>query len=494
VSGTVIPNVPPQFFDNNGAVAAGYKLFTYSAGTTTKINTYSDAALTTPNTNPIVLDSAGRATIFLQALSYKFVLAPPTDTDPPSSPIWTRDNVLALSGFEINVDVPFTAGENVLTNDALYLSAGDGGRTAGRWYKTDADLVYASVSADALGIALAATTLGDSGKVRIIGRVTGLTGITAGAVQYLSSTAGLLTETKPTNPAFAKALAVGDSATSIIVNYHTPRPLAAIDVFTSNGTWTKNPKAVMVQVVCIGGGGGGGSGRRGAAGTDRFGGGGGQGGGYSYVCIPASVCGATEAVTVSTTATGGAGIVADNTNGNNGNAGGASVFGNFIQAAGGQPGQGGTAAAGAGGSGSTSAQVPGGAGGSGSNGVGSNGTNGNHLSAGGGGGAGGINAANVAANGGNGGTGSIARGTPLTSGGGGIVGGTNAGSGGDASVNEPAGGGGGGGGGGTNASQGAGAAGGRYGGGGGGSGAVLNGSAGNAGGTGREGLVIVIQS
>jgi len=489
-----LPFLPPQLFTNTGAIAAGYKLFCYAAGTTTKINTYSDVGLTTPNTNPIILDSAGRCTIFLQAASYKFVLAPPTDTDPPSSPEWTRDNQVALAGFDVNVDIPFTAGENVLANDVIYLSAGDGARTSGSWYKADADLVYASVSADALGIALANTSLGDSGRVRIIGRVEGFSGLTLGSVQYVSPVAGLLTQTKPSTPSFAKALAVADTATTIVVNYHTPRPLAAIDVFTANGTWTKNPKAVAVQVVCIGGGAGGGSGRRGAAGTDRFGGGGGQGGGYSYLSIPASVLGATEAVQVATASLGGAGITIDNTNGNNGINGGASVFGNFLQAAGGQPGQGGTAAAGTGGSGGTAAQVLGGAGGNGSNGAGANGTNGNHLAAAGGAGGGGINAANATANGGIGGTGSNARGTPIAGGSAGVVAGASAGNGGDVSLNEGAGGGGGGGGAATSGAFNAGGAGGKYGGGGGGGGAVVNGTAGSAGGTGNAGLVIVIQS
>ena len=84
-----------QLFTNGGLPAAGYQLFCYEAGTTTKLDTYSDSDLTVPNANPIVLDSAGRATVFLQPLSYKFVFASPTDTDPPTSPIWTVDNISA---------------------------------------------------------------------------------------------------------------------------------------------------------------------------------------------------------------------------------------------------------------------------------------------------------------------------------------------------------------------------------------------------------------
>ena len=95
---STIPNIPPQFLDNNGDPANGYQLFTYEAGTTTKVATYTDAALTTPNANPIILDSAGRATIFLSSAlgNVKCVLAGPLDTDPPASPIWTRDNITPI--------------------------------------------------------------------------------------------------------------------------------------------------------------------------------------------------------------------------------------------------------------------------------------------------------------------------------------------------------------------------------------------------------------
>ena len=92
---STVPNIPPQFLDDNGDPAASFQLFTYQAGTSTKVATYTDSALSVPNANPIILDAAGRATIFLSAAlgSVKFVLAPAADTDPPASPTWTRDNI-----------------------------------------------------------------------------------------------------------------------------------------------------------------------------------------------------------------------------------------------------------------------------------------------------------------------------------------------------------------------------------------------------------------
>jgi len=50
-----------QFFDNNGAVLTGGKLFTYQGGSTTVFYpTFTDSSGSTPWTQPIVLDSSGR--------------------------------------------------------------------------------------------------------------------------------------------------------------------------------------------------------------------------------------------------------------------------------------------------------------------------------------------------------------------------------------------------------------------------------------------------
>lgn len=79
----------PQFFDSTPTVYSGGALHFYAAGTSTPLDTYSDAALLTANTNPVVLNSAGRSAvdIYLQDLAYKVVLK-----DADGSTIWTADN------------------------------------------------------------------------------------------------------------------------------------------------------------------------------------------------------------------------------------------------------------------------------------------------------------------------------------------------------------------------------------------------------------------
>lgn len=52
--------VHQSFLDDNGDPLSGGKLYFYETGTSTPKNTYSDSALSTANTNPVILNSAGR--------------------------------------------------------------------------------------------------------------------------------------------------------------------------------------------------------------------------------------------------------------------------------------------------------------------------------------------------------------------------------------------------------------------------------------------------
>lgn len=62
---TPIPFVRARFFDRCGKPLSGGKIYTYFANTTTPKVTYKDPYGLTPNTNPIVLDAAGEADIYL---------------------------------------------------------------------------------------------------------------------------------------------------------------------------------------------------------------------------------------------------------------------------------------------------------------------------------------------------------------------------------------------------------------------------------------------
>ena len=85
----LMPNGKQAFANAAGQPLVGGKVYTYAAGTNTPKTTWSDAAQTAANTNPIILDARGEASIFWLG-SYKVVLRDANDVI-----IWTQDNVTA---------------------------------------------------------------------------------------------------------------------------------------------------------------------------------------------------------------------------------------------------------------------------------------------------------------------------------------------------------------------------------------------------------------
>ena len=82
------PTPKLQFFDLNGAPLSGGLLYTYEAGTTTPLTSYTDSTGNFANTNPVILDSRGEANVWLGAASYKFALYTSAGVL-----IWTVDNI-----------------------------------------------------------------------------------------------------------------------------------------------------------------------------------------------------------------------------------------------------------------------------------------------------------------------------------------------------------------------------------------------------------------
>jgi hypothetical protein len=77
-----------QFFNSQDTFLVGGLLYTYAAGTNTPLATYQNQAGTIANTNPVVLNTRGEASVWLSNAQYKFVLRDSTGTL-----IWTADNI-----------------------------------------------------------------------------------------------------------------------------------------------------------------------------------------------------------------------------------------------------------------------------------------------------------------------------------------------------------------------------------------------------------------
>ena len=209
----VSPDPRLQFFGNDGKPLVGGKLYTYAAGTTTLLATYTDWYGTTPNTNPIILDSRGEASVWLGTARYKFVLKDANDVE-----VYTQDNLIMSPG-------------------------ADGAGSYGTW--------PIDISGNA-STSTYATTAGSvtGGAVSSINGA-GLYGftLTGGPI----TTSGTLTVTPPT-PGTAGNYMVSDGTNWVSQAFAGGNQFQN-QLFTGSGTWTAPTGVTKVRATVIGGGG-----------------------------------------------------------------------------------------------------------------------------------------------------------------------------------------------------------------------------------------------
>lgn len=226
-TGAYSPRPDFTLFDDSGNIVPGGKLETYLAGTATPVATFTDVGLTTPNANPVVMDAAGRATIFLTpGVSYKYIAKTAAGVT-----LWTRDNINA-GAFTQDVDVTGTAGENLAAGELCYCSTGTGGdaaRTAGRFYKADFTFAYRSTQPIIVGFATAAILSGASGTIRLEGKMTGLSALTIGAVYWISTTPGAITATS-NFASGGRPVGIADSTTTLLTFPQTTPGLISTNI------------------------------------------------------------------------------------------------------------------------------------------------------------------------------------------------------------------------------------------------------------------------
>jgi len=117
-----------QFFTTTGLPLAGGYLYTYQAGSTTPLTTYTDNGGTSSNTNPIQLGTDGRppAEIWLTyGVNYKFVLA-----DSTNAVIQTYDNLYGIIGVQATSGATIPAG-------LISMWSGSIGSIPSGWYLCD---------------------------------------------------------------------------------------------------------------------------------------------------------------------------------------------------------------------------------------------------------------------------------------------------------------------------------------------------------------------
>lgn len=139
MAGTIVNNPVVQFFDNNGRPLSGGKITTYLSNTTTPASTWQNEGLSVLNTNPIILNSRGEATIWLTPdIQYTFVI-----TDDKDNLIQTVNDIYGA----------FQAGSNVITAEQVTYNPAGLGAVA----TTVADKLQEFVSIEDFGASPTAT-------------------------------------------------------------------------------------------------------------------------------------------------------------------------------------------------------------------------------------------------------------------------------------------------------------------------------------------------
>ena len=106
-----------QFFTTTGIPLSGGLLYTYQAGSSYALTTYTDSAGSIPNTNPIQLGTDGRppSEIWLTyGYNYKFIL---TDSDDVT--VATYDNIYGIVGVAATSSSAFTSGMIMLWSGSI---------------------------------------------------------------------------------------------------------------------------------------------------------------------------------------------------------------------------------------------------------------------------------------------------------------------------------------------------------------------------------------
>ena len=241
----ILPNGLTQFFDSNGAPLASGQVFFYVPNTTTPQTTYKDPYGSVANTNPVTLDSAGRAIIWGSGL-YREVLK-----DQFGNTLWDQPT-LALGQ---------TASQSVLwfgtatgSPNIIVLSGPTFAGTDGQ------EIGFLASSTNTGAVTVNITGYGILGlQKNAASGITGLTGgeIVAGNLYYATySTAagGLILQGNPPAPSQTYlAGAVSGSANAITVGSTSPANFVLMTGTTLLMKPTSAPNTGSVTVTVSGG-------------------------------------------------------------------------------------------------------------------------------------------------------------------------------------------------------------------------------------------------
>jgi hypothetical protein len=225
-----------QFLDANGAPLTGGLLYSYLSGTTTPATTYTSRDGGTNNTNPIVLDAAGRtpAEIWLDGgVLYKFVL-----TSSTYAQIGTYDSIPAINDTTSISNLITVAGTNALTGLATPTL---GGYAAGAQYS------FIAQNTNTAAVTIDIDTLGVKSITKFGTTALAAGDIQAGAltlIEYDGTRFQLLNVTNNNFKYISEPTTISATASTGTINYDVATQ--SIVYYTTNATanWTMNFRAL----------------------------------------------------------------------------------------------------------------------------------------------------------------------------------------------------------------------------------------------------------
>jgi len=224
-----------QFSDANGAPLTGGLIYSYLSGTTTPVTTYTTRDGTTNNTNPIVLDAAGRtpAEIWLDGgVLYKFILKTSAFVQ-----IGSYDDIPAINDTTTFSNLITVAGTNTLTGAATPALSGYAAGAQYSFIAQNTNTAAVTIDIDTLGV----KSITKNGTTSLAPG-----DILAGAlvlIEYDGTRFQFLNVGKTTFNYILETATVSATAAASTINYDVATQSVLYYTTSATGNWTLNVRA-----------------------------------------------------------------------------------------------------------------------------------------------------------------------------------------------------------------------------------------------------------
>lgn len=224
-----------QFSDANGAPLTGGLLYTYLAGTSTPVTTYTSRDGAANNTNPIVFDAAGRTPneIWLDGgVLYKFVLKSSTYVQ-----IGSYDSIPAINDTTSISNLITVAGTNALTGLATPALNG---------YATGAQYSFIAQNTNTAAVTIDIDTLGVKSITKFGATPLAAGDIIAGAlmlIEYDGTQFQLLNVTNNSFKYIVEPTTIAATASTGTINYDVATQSIVYYTTAATANWTINFRA-----------------------------------------------------------------------------------------------------------------------------------------------------------------------------------------------------------------------------------------------------------